>query len=139
MDKSHEYFLYEQRTGRFFVVTREAVLAPLGRGYSGRGAGLNNPERESVKGQGPIPCGLWRISSPINHPKLGRLAFALAYEEAGRIAPAPYGRSAFLIHGDNFAANRTASSGCIILGPSIRFRIREHFERGVHHVVVVPG
>ena len=139
MERNDEYFLYEQRTGRFYLANREAVLAPLGRGYSGRGAGLNDPERENVKGEGPIPAGLWRLSRPINHPKLGRLSFPLAYEEAGRIAPAPYGRAGFYIHGDNFAANRTASSGCIILGPSIRFRLREFFERGVNRVVVIPG
>ena len=33
----------------------------LGDGYSGNGAGLNNPAMESAQGHGPIPRGSWTI------------------------------------------------------------------------------
>lgn len=137
---SREYFKYEQRTGRFAVVNREAVLSFIGRGYSGHGAAINDPTRENLQRFGPIPCGLWHVSSAIFHPKLGPLAFPLAAEdERGTIIPAPYGRSGFFIHGDNASRNRTASSGCIVLDRDVRMKIREWQKRGVNTLLVISG
>ncbi len=46
-----------------------------------------------------------------------------------RLTPAPgtdtFGRSAFLIHGDNAKKDKSASEGCIILGPALRQQIAE--------------
>ena len=139
MKNASEFFLYCVTSGRLAVVTREAVVAFIGRGYSGIPAHRNNPEAESQKGRGPIPAGLWRVQSPLRHPKLGPLSFPLAAQtEAGELTPAPYGRSGFYIHGDNFRANGSASSGCIILGPAARSAVKRHWERGVRDLVVVP-
>lgn len=96
---------YEQRTG--------LISFPFGiefSGYSGHGSGLNNPELEGIEGVGPIPAGQWRVVEWYDN-----------YENKGpvvaRLAPVgfnPHGRSGFLIHGDNSAANHTASDGCIV-------------------------
>lgn len=139
MDNAYEHFLYCQRSGRFALVNNQGVVSYLGRGYSGVGAGYNNPERENVKGQGPIPAGLWRVQSPIHHPQLGPLAFRLSHsDEDGRDVPAPHGRSAFLIHGDNRRRNGTASIGCIVLDRFVRTTIASLHKKGVHRLVVVP-
>ena len=46
-----------------------------------------------------------------------------------RLLPAPgtntHGRSGFLIHGDNVMKDKSASEGCIILGPKIRQQIAD--------------
>lgn len=79
-------------------------------GYSGRSDdGKNKPEMERVKNVGPIPRGRWRIGAPYNGPT----------EFSVRLSAVPptdtFGRSAFLIHGDN--TSHTASQGCIIVSP----------------------
>jgi hypothetical protein len=45
-----------------------------------------------------------------------------------------YGRSAFLIHGDNFQNDRSASSGCIILPRTVRETV---WDRGDHLLTVL--
>lgn len=78
--------------------------------YSGHGSGLNNPDMEAVHNVGPIPRGEWEVIEWVDN-----------YENKGscvaRLAPVgfdPHGRSGFLCHGDNSAANHTASDGCIV-------------------------
>ena len=44
---------YEQATGRMFDRARRAA----GHGYSGHGAGINNPAMEAVAESGPIRAG----------------------------------------------------------------------------------
>lgn len=80
----------------------------LGRGYSGRGAGRNNPAMEAVREVGPIPAGRWRIGPPRTSARTGPHVMDLT--PVGHDA---HGRSAFQIHGDNAAGD--ASSGCIVL------------------------
>lgn len=87
-----------------------------GRGYSGHGAGVNNPALQNVAQAGPIPVGLWKIASPITHPHLGILAFPLSPLHGTET----FGRSGFFIHGDNSLLNMSGSEGCIILGRAIR-------------------
>jgi len=107
--------IYQQSTGRF----TNTVGTVIAIGYSGRGAGLNNPEMQRVAMNGPIPQGEYEIGSAINHPKLGPLAMSLR--------PSPdqelFGRSGFFIHGDNQLMNHTASEGCIILPHDARATI----------------
>lgn len=85
-------------------------------GYSGRGAGRNNPALEREKGVGPIPAGSWRIHKPRNSARTGPHVMGLS--PVGHDA---HGRSAFQIHGDNAAGD--ASSGCIVLPRAMRERI----------------
>lgn len=80
-------------------------------GYSGHGAGLNNPAMETVVGVGPIPIGSWGI----------RHWVLTSYEDKGPLVAILYPighdahkRSGFLVHGDNPFMNHTASDGCII-------------------------
>lgn len=100
----------------------EISIGPVivGTGYSGFGDGVNNPEMEADADVGPIPRGSWKI-----------VAWHDDYEDKGpcvaQLSPVDqdaYGRSGFLIHGDNEAMDRTASHGCIILGPAIREKLR---------------
>lgn len=89
-------------------------------GYSGHGAGLNNPEMENVVGVGPIPRGKWHIVRWDDH-HAGKGPIVAVLEPVGHDA---HGRSAFLIHGDNSAMNHTASHGCIIAARGIREALR---------------
>ncbi|CAF1121418.1 unnamed protein product [Adineta ricciae] len=86
---------YYQSTGKF--VTSDGTSYS---GYSGNGEGLNNPNKESVRCVGPIPKVL--TPSPSN---------------------IMYGRSDFLIHGDNKKNDYSASKGCIVVEPNARRKI----------------
>lgn len=104
---------YHQKTGHL----RAPNGSLAGSGYSGHGAGLNNPEMQDDRGIGPIPVGLYSIGParrPVDH--LGPLAMPLAPDPDNEM----HGRSAFFIHGDNASGNHSASDGCIILNHSIR-------------------
>ena len=105
-------FEYQQSTGQLTgTVTAE--------GYSGNGAGLNNPAMQQVHAVGPLPQGTYTIQPPHADPKVGPIAM--------RLVPAPandmFGRGDFLMHGDNAAMNHTASEGCIILPKAARIAI----------------
>lgn len=107
--------IYSQKTGKITLDGKS-----LGAGYSGKGKGLNNPAMEKVKDTGPIPAGNWTIGKAFEHAKKGPLVMRLTPD--GHEA---HGRDGFLIHGDNEKLNKSASEGCIILGPDIRKTISE--------------
>jgi hypothetical protein len=104
---------YDQSTGD---LNHDGVYE--GRGYSGVGAGLNNGAMEAKDDVGPIPRGSWKIGPPHKGEHTGPTTMNL--DPVGHDA---HGRSLFRIHGDNKLNNRTASQGCIILGPAIRKEI----------------
>lgn len=110
---------YHQRTGRM-----EFGKSLVGTGYSGKGTAMNNPAKEKEKAQGPIPRGKWAIGRAYQHKDLGKITMSL-----GPVGHDAHGRTAFRIHGDNRAHNNTASSGCIILGPTVRSRIDSSADR----------
>ena len=96
----------------------------MGRGYSGhapngRGVapdGINNPALESDHDVGPIPRGYYVIGNFFDDPEKGPVVAHLnPYLETNT-----FGRSGFMLHGDNPNGNETASLGCIIMGHSIR-------------------
>jgi hypothetical protein len=101
---------YEVPTGKLW---RDGKF--IGVGYSGIGAGLNNSSEEKDQDIGPIPCGLWFISEFFNDLSAGGKGPVVAH-----LTPAfgtdTFGRSSFMIHGDNKAMNHTASHGCMIFG-----------------------
>lgn len=101
-------------------------------GYAGKNSGINNPSLEHVPNVGPIPQGLYTIQEPIaQHPELGPYVLRLVPHESNVM----YGRSAFCIHGDRKSGlPKSASEGCIILGPMTR---REIWESGDHDLRVV--
>jgi hypothetical protein len=120
-------FTYSQSTGRF---SRDGKL--IGVGYSGIGAGLDNPAMEAVVKTGPIPAGDWTIDTARDGGHLGPEVMNLE-----PVAPFDaHGRTLFRIHGDNHAANHTASDGCIILGPQFRTRIAAAVAAGDDHLTV---
>lgn len=108
--------LYAQSTGR---LSRGGGFE--GSGYSGHGAGLNDPDSEAIANVGPIPRGKWRIVRwDEHHADKGPIVAVL--EPVGHDA---HGRSAFLIHGDNSLGNHSASHGCIILQRAVRVKMRD--------------
>jgi hypothetical protein len=92
----------------------------LGEGYSGNGAGLNNPAMESVHNHGPIPRGAWTIGPFHDDP--GGKGPVVAHLMPIAITET-FGRAGFMVHGDNQALNHSASEGCIVAPRFIRDQI----------------
>lgn len=103
---------YQQSTGKVWI---KGVLQSTV-GYAGHGLGLNNPDMEDAVGIGPLPKGLWRITTWVDHPHLGRMVSHLLPIQV----PFEYHRSGFFIHGDNKLRNHTASDGCIVMDYNLR-------------------
>ena len=110
----------------------EAPAEFVGTGYSGFGAGLNNPlyvlcrndaGNSNCSGDaGPIPEVEWSIGPPQwDHPK-GKPAFVLTPKSDigmfNRDSTPP-----FMIHGDDSCKCFTASGGCIVI-PDRKTRIK---------------
>ena len=111
-------FTYNHWHPRMWHDGKPIMGAPL---YSGHAEGLNNPALENVHDIGPIPAGKWRIARwDDHHGDKGPVVAVL--EAVGHDA---YGRSGFLIHGDNSQGNFSASHGCIITGLAIRTTMRD--------------
>lgn len=108
---------YRQTTGE---IGRDGA-APIGSGYSGFGAGKNNPALEYEPNIGPIPKGMYRIGAPqdLEGGPHGPFVLPLAPDAANEM----HGRFGFLIHGDSISHPGMASRGCIILAGSIREQI----------------
>ena len=108
-------WVYEQSTGKLshngqFVAS----------GYAGNGAGKNNPQMEITPETGPLPKGSYAITGhPFHHPHTGAYSLRLSPHAGNRM----YGRSGFLIHGDNVKHPGAASNGCIILPLFVRKKI----------------
>jgi hypothetical protein len=94
---------------------------PVGIGYSGRGAGLNNPLMQATPDVGPIPRGAWTIGTFFDDP--GGKGPIVAHLKPW-CSTETYGRSGFMVHGNNAALNHTASEGCIILPRVVRELVR---------------
>jgi hypothetical protein len=104
---------YSQSTGE--LTSPSGII--LGIGYSGHGEGLNNPAKQDEHNVGPIPQGQWSIGEFFDD--LGGKGPVVAHLAPGD-GTATFGRSGFMIHGDNKQVNHTASHGCVILGRTIR-------------------
>lgn len=85
-------------------------------GYSGNGQGLNNPAMSDVQDVGPLPAGLYTIGVFADRPVVGEFAAPLDPDADNQM----FGRSGFFMHGDNPAADHTASDGCIVLPRAVR-------------------
>lgn len=122
-DPSGLVWIYQQSSGEIWHVlnpdTANASIDYVGSGYSGNEEGLNNPDEEDVPFVGPIPEGTYSIGSPYDSAKTGPNSLPLTPE----YGTDTYGRSSFLIHGDNSAADFSGSEGCIVTGPSARATI----------------
>lgn len=113
---------YSQRTGTL----TDANGVVLGHGYSGRGTGLNNPDSQDLTDVGPCPQGLWSIVEFFDDP--GGKGPIVSH-----LSPLPetdtYGRTGFMIHGDNSEADHTASEGCLIFARPIREALKASADR----------
>lgn len=108
-------WLYRQATGELLHHDK-----PVASGYSGFGAGRNNPDMEAAADLGPIPRGLWLIQlPPFDSEAHGPRCMRLLPERQTRT----WGRSGFLIHGDSIQHPGSASHGCIILPRPVRIEI----------------
>lgn len=115
---------YQQSTGQLTNPTGSSV----GLGYSGNGKGLNNPAMQSVPDHGPIPQGHWTIGTFFDDAGGKGPLVAHLYAAAPTDT---FGRSGFMIHGDNAAANHTASEGCIILPRLLREQLLASNDRAL--------
>lgn len=108
---------YQQTTGQI----SHGGIAPLGTGYSGFGAGKNNPALEYEPNIGPVPRGLYKIGAPedLEGGPHGPFILPLTPDPANQM----FGRFGFLIHGDSISHSGLASRGCIILDGAIREQI----------------
>jgi hypothetical protein len=115
---SGSYCGYSQSTGNLTCTNNATSQQLLScRGYSGRGAGLNNPAAQNQLNIGPIPRGDYTVGAPNN--RRGPVTRPLTPNPNNNM----FGRSGFLMHGDNSNQNNTASKGCIVTGPNCRSRI----------------
>lgn len=103
----------------------------VGKGYSGKGRGVNNPALQGLAGFGPIPAGHWKIVRKYDSANVGPYALELHAVDAtpGDDRHDPTGRGAFRIHGDNARGDNSASKGCIILPRPLRVKIWESGDR----------
>jgi hypothetical protein len=115
---------YEQRTG---ILSRDG--AQLGTGYAGgdRGAfpaAINNPAYQFIHDQGPLPQGLYTLGAAETNPHLGSVAIPLTPDPSNDMGNPP--RGGFFIHGDSveFAGQKKASDGCIIMERPVRLGLQ---------------
>lgn len=120
-------WVYEQATGR---LSHNGEL--IGMGYSGFGPDENVPEDQNVEGLGPIPQGLYTIGEPIDTETHGPFVLPLTPDAADE----EFGRSGFLIHGNNMEHPGQASHGCIVVARPIREAIAAS---GDNRLQVVEG
>ncbi len=108
------HWTYKQSTGELY---RNDKLIEIG--YSDVLTNKNNPDREQVRGMGPIPRGTWRIGS--HGTSLGPLTITLNH-----ISGNSYRRdmSTFRMHGEKVhGASGFASAGCIIMSHATRLLV----------------
>ncbi|MDT7517140.1 tlde1 domain-containing protein, partial [Rhodoferax mekongensis] len=121
------YIRYDQTLGRFIAVDgitgNETVLAV---GYSGNNkkGGLNNPSKQNIENEGPLPEGNYKIENLKNNPvRVGTPRAAVMYDSMRLTAETGMTRNGFLIH-DNFNS-LNASNGCIATDLQSRIRISD--------------
>ena len=122
-----KYWTYSQGTGKLYDPQGKHVHT----GYSGYGQGRNSCEWQGAVAKGPIPQGWWDIGKPYNSKNVGPFSMRLTAREGTQT----FGRSAFVLHGDNGDKHLDESKGCIIMPRRIRERV---WNSGVHLLRVVP-
>lgn len=88
-------------------------------GYSGSGAGKNNPAMQDVIGVGPIPQADYTIGPLEDSHQTGMDIMRLTPKPGSNV----FGRSDFEMHGDSSAHPGMASHGCIIMAHAVRLYV----------------
>lgn len=101
------------------------MFLPVGNGYSGHGAGRNNPEMQNIRRMGPIPRGLYAMKEPEDTVAHGPYVIRLAAKTDNEM----FGRDGFLIRGDSIKDPGQEGAGCIVLSRMLR---RLMWESGDH-------
>jgi hypothetical protein len=129
---------YEQSTGRLY----DAHGARLGIGYAGgdRGnvpQGVNNPAMQNIPNVGPLPCGIYTIEAPIDHPECGKYFLRLIPSAANQM----FGRGGFGMHGDLVSApgKQEASDGCPIQELATRIAVWTGGDHTLEVVATLPA
>jgi RHS repeat-associated protein len=121
-DPDGETWHYVQSTGELAHLDDNTgkVERNVASGYSGKGIHQDFPGSESIMNEGPIPSGAYRIGPQRNSSKTGP-----AVMDLDRLEPDySQGRgNDFQFHGDNPCGDKSASSGCIVVGPNARNKI----------------
>jgi RHS repeat-associated protein len=114
-------WIYSQSTGQLYHLNPATdATVYVATGYSGQGAGLNNPAMQTALDFGPIPQGVWTIGPQQTHVLSSRVRLPGSMRltaEPGTTTPGRTG--GFLIHGGDMAT-MSSSRGCIVLPPAIR-------------------
>jgi hypothetical protein len=119
---------FVQRTGAIFHDG-----APKGAGYSGIGAGKNNPALQADPDVGPIPRGFYTIAGLIDKDLVcGEYVLVLTPDSENEM----FGREGFRWHGDSIEHPGNASHGCIVSARPLR---AEAWEGPDHNLQVVSG
>jgi hypothetical protein len=122
---------YAQKTGEL-----QQDGTPVAIGYSGSGAGKNNPAMEHVRDVGPIPQGEWTIAGPpVDTPQHG--PYVLTLKPAADTQT--FGRSGFLLHGDSKESPGCASQGCVIMPRSVREQVWKSGDVELEVVSEIPS
>lgn len=118
------HLTYSQHWGEL----RDPSDKTVGVGYSGRGPARDNADLEHLKNEGPIPRGNYKVAEVVNDqsdprcqkmgPHILRLEPA---DQQTRERLDAMNRNGFYIHG----GGTDASTGCIIMGRSVRKGIPE--------------
>ncbi len=123
------YWQYSQSTGtitHFNDATGQQDYSSSG--YSGNGAGYNNPAMQNVPDTGPLPQGHYSIGPEQNN--VTHTGHTLT--NSMRLTPLPgnnmFGRGGFLIHG------RGLSNGCIATDQGTRDQIGNSGDTDLHVV-----
>jgi hypothetical protein len=104
---------------------------PKGAGYSGGGAGKNNPAMQADHDEGPIPSGFYTIAGLINSdPVCGEYVLVLSPDAANQM----FGREGFRWHGDSIEHPGQASHGCIVSARPLRIEAWEGLDHSLHVV-----
>jgi hypothetical protein len=130
VDLQAQAWTYAQKTGELQQDGKR-----IANGYSGAGAGKNNPAMQQLPNVGPIPQGDWTIvGPPVDTQDHGPYVLHLH--------PAPqtetFGRSGFLMHGDSIESPGCASHGCVILPRPVREQVWTSGDRDLKVVAEVP-
>ena len=112
---------YSQATGKVSRADGAWIIT----GYSGSGAGKNNPAAQQMRNIGPIPRGRYTIGKGYTHKSKGPVCMRLTPDATNEM----FGRRGFLIHGDSIHEPGTASNGCIVVGRMARLEIATSGDR----------